>query len=273
MDHQHLDAAASASSAVASVAYKATWTGAAATILGAMSDTRIVAATGLVLGIAGFILNWFYRHKEYRLRVAESRAKLARLHVTGEMDTETPPGTLTQDAGKDGRAMKRQRGAVTRRSAGALGAIAVAAALLAAPFEGTRFIPYVDPPGVLTVCTGHTGPDVVAGRRYTVDECKALLAADMLTAVNAVESCQPGLPDQVLLAFSDAAYNVGPRIACDPAQSRAASLLRQQRYAEACRELPRWDKARVAGVLVSLPGLAKRRAAEMELCLSYMAVQ
>lgn len=39
-------------------------------------------------------------------------------------------------------------------------------------------------------------------------------------------------------------------------------------YQGACDQLVRWDKARVAGVMVSLPGLTKRRAKERDLCLS-----
>ena len=37
--------------------------------------------------------------------------------------------------------------------------------------------------------------------------------------------------------------------------------------AGACQQLPRWNKARVAGAMVELPGLTKRRAAEMALCM------
>jgi GH24 family phage-related lysozyme (muramidase) len=36
----------------------------------------------------------------------------------------------------------------------------------------------------------------------------------------------------------------------------------------ACNQLPRWDKASVGGIMVSLPGLSKRRAAERDLCLT-----
>jgi GH24 family phage-related lysozyme (muramidase) len=49
--------------------------------------------------------------------------------------------------------------------------------------------------------------------------------------------------------------------------STAARYLRAGKLKEACNELPKWDKARVAGVLVSLPGLTKRRALEKETCL------
>ena len=47
----------------------------------------------------------------------------------------------------------------------------------------------------------------------------------------------------------------------------AYRLLAAKEYEAACRQLPRWDKARVAGQLVSLPGLTKRRNVEMRVCL------
>lgn len=144
--------------------------------------------------------------------------------------------------------------------------VTAAAVALAAPFEGLRRVAYYDPPGVLTVCYGHTG-NVIKNKVYTVQECKALLEADMAQAVAQVEQCQPGLPGPVLLAFSDAVFNIGPRVACDQTASTAARLLAARRYADACRELPKWSKARVAGQLVTLPGLVKRREAEMNVCL------
>lgn len=145
-------------------------------------------------------------------------------------------------------------------------AAVAAAAAIAIPAEGLRHFAYYDPPGILTVCYGST-TDVVAGRRYSLDECKARLDADMRAAVLAVERCAPGLPVDTLAAFADAVYNLGPKIVCDRTQSTAARLLGMGLVAAACAQLPRWDKARVAGVMVSLPGLTKRRAAERELCL------
>jgi GH24 family phage-related lysozyme (muramidase) len=151
---------------------------------------------------------------------------------------------------------------VTRRKA-----IIAGVAALAVPFEGLRQIAYYDPPGILTVCYGHTGADVQRGRTYTHAECKALLEQDTSGAVQAVERCRPGLPPSVAVAFADAVYNIGPRVACDTSASTAARLLAAKRYREACEQLPKWDKARVGGVMVSLPGLTKRRAAEMRVCL------
>lgn len=149
-------------------------------------------------------------------------------------------------------------------------AIAAAAALLAVPFEGLRQVAYYDPPGILTVCYGSTR-DVEKGRRYTLAECADRLDADMLEAVAHVERCAPGLPEPTAAALADAVFNLGPRIVCDPARSTLARLLRAGDVAGACNQLPRWDKARVAGQMVSLPGLTKRRLAERDLCLSGLA--
>lgn len=146
-------------------------------------------------------------------------------------------------------------------------AAAALAAVIAIPAEGLRQWAYYDPPGILTVCRGHTGPDVQKNRLYSLAECDQYLTDDMRKAVNAVDACAPGLPVNVLAAFSDAVYNIGPKIACDTKVSTAARLLKAGDLSGACQQLPRWDKASVGGVMVSLPGLTKRRAAEMALCL------
>ena len=152
------------------------------------------------------------------------------------------------------------------RSNGQRLAIAAAlAAAIAAPMEGLKLTPYYDPPGILTVCRGHTGADVVKGKQYSLAECDQYMTDDMRQAVTAVERCHPGLPVNVLAAFADAVYNIGPSVACN---STASRHLTAGRLTDACNELLRWDKARVFGVLRPLPGLTKRRAMERALCLS-----
>ena len=148
-----------------------------------------------------------------------------------------------------------------------IGMAAVLACLIAAPAEGLRQWAYRDPVGILTVCMGHTGRDVVPGRKYSLVECDRFLDVDMKRAIWAVEMCAPGLPPHVLAAFGDAVFNVGPRIACGPG-STAARYLAAGDIEAACNELPKWDKARVAGQLIALPGLTKRRAKERHLCLT-----
>lgn len=151
---------------------------------------------------------------------------------------------------------------IDRKRAAAVTALAAAIAI---PAEGLRQYAYRDPVGLPTVCFGTTGPNVVQGKQYSLDECRALLDRDMLAAIEQVERCHPRLPDQVLAAFGDAVYNIGPKVACN---STAAKYLKAGNYEAACRELPRWNRATVAGVSVVLPGLTKRRIKEMELCLS-----
>ena len=146
-------------------------------------------------------------------------------------------------------------------------AAASLAAAIAVPCEGLYYVYYFDPPGIPTVCFGHTGPDVDKGKRYSLAECKALLTKDMAKAIDAVDRCQPGLPEKILAAFGDATYNMGPTIACNTDVSTAARLLKADKLEAACRQLPRWNKAKVAGVLITLGGLTRRRMLEMRLCL------
>lgn len=145
-----------------------------------------------------------------------------------------------------------------------LGVAAALACCIAIPAEGLRQYAYKDPVGILTICYGATG-DVRPGQTATLEECKARLDKDMTEAINDVERCVPNLPENVLAAFGDAAFNVGPKIACGP--STANKYLIAGNLVAACNELPKWDKAKVAGQYVALPGLTKRRAAERDLCL------
>lgn len=147
-------------------------------------------------------------------------------------------------------------------------AAAAIAAAMAIPAEGLRQWAYNDiaDPKLLTVCYGST-TDVQKGKKYSLEECKSRLDTDMLNAVVAVDKCVPGLPLNVLAAFGDAAYNLGPKIACDTHRSTAARLLKSGDISGACHQLSRWNRATVAGVSIELPGLTKRRAAEMALCL------
>lgn len=155
----------------------------------------------------------------------------------------------------------------TSLSAKKAGLAVVIAASIAIPAEGLRQVWYVDPVGVDTVCYGTT-TNIDKTKRYTKDECMALLSKDMAEAVRQVDACVPDLPIGVLAAFSDAVYNLGPKIVCNTSASTAARMLRAGDLKGACGQLPRWNKGEVLpGVFVALPGLTKRRAREMEICL------
>lgn len=142
-------------------------------------------------------------------------------------------------------------------------AVAASVAALATTYEGTALKSYIDPVGVLTSCTGHTGPELRIGQTFTKAQCEGQLNADLSLAVDQVMACVPNAPDRVLIAFSDAAYNLGPTIACDRTRSTAARLLFVQQWDGACYQLPRWN---MAGGRV-LNGLTRRRGGELQICL------
>ncbi len=141
-------------------------------------------------------------------------------------------------------------------------ATAIATAI-AIPAEGLRQYAYYDPPGILTVCYGST-TNVEKNKKYSFEECKARLEKDMLNAIKQVEQCHSGLPTEVLAAFGDAVYNVGPTVVCNSTASRFLSI---SDYKGACNQLPRWNKAKIMGIYIELPGLTKRRNKEKEICL------
>ena len=144
-------------------------------------------------------------------------------------------------------------------------ALALATAI-AVPMEGVRQYAYRDPVGIPTICFGST-KGVKMGDHKTLAECTALLTQEMLDVIQTVDTCRPGLPVPVLAAFADAAYNIGPKIACDSNKSTAARMLAAGDYLGACHQLMRWNRATVMGVSVVLPGLTKRRTLDRDLCL------
>lgn len=56
---------------VAAAASKATYTGAGASVLGWLMSSQAGILFGIMLGVAGFIVNWYYKHKEDKRRQAE----------------------------------------------------------------------------------------------------------------------------------------------------------------------------------------------------------
>ncbi len=144
----------------------------------------------------------------------------------------------------------------------------VAAAVVAcvAGFEGLRTVAYLDyGPQVPTICYGETR-GVKLGDTATVEQCDAMLIATLTEFSRAIDKCLPAdVPDESYVAFLSAAYNVGTTAFCGSSMSRRAL---QGDLVGACHALPLWNKVRMAGVLVPLPGLTRRREAERDLCLS-----
>ncbi|GAB3249264.1 lysozyme [Chitinimonas naiadis] len=141
----------------------------------------------------------------------------------------------------------------------AAAAVITSIASLTMQSEGEVLKTYVDPIGIPTLCYGHTGPDVVAGRVATHDECKALLYEDLAKALAEVDRCVPGLPMAPRAAFTDFVFNVGGSKFCSSTMAKKA---RAGDMPGACAELSRWVYA--GGK--ELPGLVTRRAKERAIC-------
>ncbi|EFB0086456.1 lysozyme [Salmonella enterica] len=145
---------------------------------------------------------------------------------------------------------------------GGAGAVAIAAAMLGGHdgLEGRRYIPYRDVAGVLTVCDGHTGKDIIPGKRYTDAECDALLDKDLKRVKAQVDPLiKVSIPESERAAFYSFVYNVGTG-----AFSRSTLLkkLNAGNHAGACNELKRWTYAGGR----QWKGLVTRREIEREVC-------
>lgn len=138
--------------------------------------------------------------------------------------------------------------------------------------EGVKLVAHSDPIGIPTICLGQT-KGVKLGQTATLEQCLAWAGKDAMRAVEVVLDCNPNTdftPHQ-LAAYADIVYNIGPYPVCDRKRSAMARLLEQNRALDACFEFPKWNKARLAGVLTEFPGLTKRREANKAQCLTGVA--
>lgn len=128
--------------------------------------------------------------------------------------------------------------------------------------EGTKFDPYKDIGGIPTVCTGHTGPDVKMGVRWTPAACKEVLEKDLIKHGQGILECvKVPLNQNQYNAFTLFAFNVGVGGFC---KSTLAKQLNKGQYTEACNGMYKW--VYVNGVKSN--GLYNRRKVEVSMCLS-----
>jgi lysozyme len=135
-------------------------------------------------------------------------------------------------------------------------------------FEGTKYKAYYDLGKVLTVCSGHTGPDVVVGKVYSPKECTALTEKDAAKAAAGVLKVSPHLlyhPMQLAAAISFS-YNVGTGTY---ANSSVASNFNAGNFQAGCKALLLYTK--VKGV--DAKGLVTRRNVEYNICVSTLTVE
>lgn len=158
------------------------------------------------------------------------------------------------------------RNKILAGAAGATSAVGIAAALITGPtgndgLEGVEYKPYKDVVGVVTVCYGHTGKDIVWGRSYTKAECDTLLQRDLQIVEKQVDPLiKVSIPFQARGAIYSFVYNVGV------GNFRTSTMLKKINAGDtkgACEQLMRWTYA--GGK--QWKGLMTRRQIEMVVCL------
>lgn len=151
---------------------------------------------------------------------------------------------------------------IARNSALTGAALALLLAMLP-KFEGVEYEPYYDPVGILTVCYGHTGPDVKKGVRYSEEQCQRILKNDIERHAEALDCIKTPLTEHQKVAFVSFAFNVGKTKFCNSTLVKKAN---KGDLKGACKELDRWVYGNQNGKMVKLPGLIKRRAQERQVC-------
>lgn len=148
--------------------------------------------------------------------------------------------------------------------AGLTGAALGAALSFITAWEGIYTKPYYDSVGVLTVCIGETAADGVNFKKdYTVQDCKDMFAARLPEYDAGVVQClRPPreITDNMHIAFTSAAYNIGIDGFCHSSMARKANA---GDFKGACHSLRLWNKG--GGRVIK--GLDNRRRAEETLCL------
>lgn len=171
------------------------------------------------------------------------------------------------------------------KGAAVAGAVILAVVIYIAPFvedhEGTVERTYLDPAKIPTFCTGHTGPDVFIGRVAGPGECRKILEEDLRKHAEGVAQCTPEIfqNQQTAAAVVSFTFNVGISAYC---KSSAARHFQAGNFRAGCERLGDWRsitvprprpglkcvKKKGPGWLCELPGLVRRRQAEVRLCLS-----
>jgi len=144
------------------------------------------------------------------------------------------------------------------------GAMAIAMVFLGGKdgVEGRVYEPYKDVAGVWTVCDGHTGTDIIKGKKYTNRECDRLLWNDLQPVKKSVDGLvKVPLGEYQRAALYSFTYNVGSSAF---SKSTLLKRLNSGDVDGACEELRRWVYA--GGM--KWKGLQNRRDMERSLCLA-----
>lgn len=134
-----------------------------------------------------------------------------------------------------------------------------------AKHEGLVLGAYLDPIGILTSCFGHVDTSLKKGQKFTEEQCLRQLADDLVKHDKQMMGyIRTPISDEERAAYLSFVYNVGVG---NFSKSTLLKKLNNGDRVDACNELPKWNKAKVGEVVVTLNGLTERRFEEKELCL------
>lgn len=131
-------------------------------------------------------------------------------------------------------------------------------------FEGVVLHKYDDGVGKITIGIGHAiKPGEVFPEKITAEYARELLKKDLQSAKNAIlKYVKVPLNQNQFDALGVFIFNIGGGAF---ASSTLLKKLNEKDYDGASKEFVRWNKGRVKGNLVEMPGLTRRRLAEQKL--------
>ena len=129
-------------------------------------------------------------------------------------------------------------------------------------FEGLHMEAYRCPAGVLTIGYGHTR-NVREGQKITLEQAETYLKEDLLWVEKCLNNSGLILNQNQFDALASFIYNIGEKKFLNSTLFRYA--LKNAGDSMIQQEFLKWNKARVNGILKSLPGLTRRRTAETQL--------
>lgn len=139
-------------------------------------------------------------------------------------------------------------------------------------FEGFSATKYDDGVGVMTIGYGHAiKKGEVFDKPISMQEAEAILIKDLATVDVAISKwVTVPLNQNQYDAIGSFIFNLGTG---NFAGSTLLKKLNAKDYEGASKEFIRWNKGRVKGVLVEMPGLTRRRLAEQKLFTTGPEVQ
>lgn len=161
---------------------------------------------------------------------------------------------------------------VKQRITISLAAAALATTALIKPWESRVYFAYKGVDNIWSVCDGHTGPDIIIGKKYSDQECDQLLARDVAEAARNVErGLERNIPLETMASFISFEYNTGAF-----QKSTLRKMVNAGDLVGACKQLSRW--VYVKGAIVQ--GLINRRVngdatrlSEQSMCLAGLGIR